>query len=480
MPSSGVAPAASPEGLDLPSAGLISATRSTAGEVLLTGRAYWSSVPERVTAFSPDGPILPVLWQAEPADSGVTPVLFRVLAPAGIIGHQLALTAFAGGMALPPCPAMPVEAAEAPPCARPALCGIEQDETEGRWRALRGWVLAREPITEIRYSPDGLQWFGAPATPDPDDDPSVHPDYPFRRSTFSLEFPLTGRAEGQDRLLCLASDHAVDLLSGWPLKAGRHFPRPPAFGIRNALQEVLAGLSERMPGLRAIMATDPRLLPELSILPEDAGIARILLPDLGTPRPVEATGAEWIMPSLDPAGIAAELSPVPEPALLQPDIRFLALDGTAMAPAALGHAAEILLGIAKATGLRLAVVVDAPPLEDSMRIVRRLGLPTEAVLLWPQSLLAATPRQIQVLVDPGSLPVPGPVAALALSRRIPVVLWDELAPAGLDRPWPRLPLARILSVPPPDPPTYPAEPYAQLEALLSRSGTGRSSLDTAC
>jgi hypothetical protein len=395
-------------------------------------------------------------------------VLFHVLAPAEILGQKLAMAASAGGSPLPPSPAMVVGRVGPPSAARPVLCGIEQDETDGRWRVLRGWVLAQDPVTAVRYSPDGRHWFDAPASPDPSDDPASHPAYPFPRSAFCLEIPVSPDAPaGQDRLLCLAGDCAVDLLTGWPLAAGRHYPRPLAFGINSALQEVLSGLHERLPGLRAVMTTEPHLLVDLAILPHDAGVARLFLAGDATP-PADTKGAERVEIGFDVAGLAAAVPPMPDP-LLEAGPPVLLLDGTGASPALLQDAVARAQPVAEAAGLRLAVVVDAPPLEGIVQLRRRLGLPPEVLPVWPQSLAAASPREVRAMVDLGALPGPGPVAAIALSRSIPLGLCDELAPTGMARPWPRLSLLRISHLPA-GAAAWPSAPYAQLDDALSRAG----------
>jgi hypothetical protein len=450
---------------------LISATQISAGEVLLSGRCDWPAMPDRLEAKGAGGPELPVSWQVAsrqsgPMEAGGVTVEFHIVAPRGIVGHAVSLVGFAAGLPLAPAQRLRVERISA---ASPVLCGIEDDLAADGWRLLRGWAQAPRPLTSLRFSPDGENWFAA-AMIDGSDSTG-----PAGRYSFHLEMPIPAPPNlatdpARCWMLFMDGDVAVDLLVGSPPRPGRHFHRPPAFGIANALQEVLAGLSMRLPGLRAIMVSDAALLADLAILPEESDVARLLLTGAGQPIPAVPRGMRAVPVPTDLAGLARQVQPVRDP-WLETGVPVLILDAAGVAPTLLARALAEALPATQAAHLRLAVLVEAPPLEPLEALRRRLALPDGVMPLWPQALAAAPPAQIRAVVDLGGLPETSVAGAVAIMRGIPVALWAGLAPGEVRRPWPSLPLAEILALPPGA--EWPAEaPYTALDALLSGPDAG--------
>jgi hypothetical protein len=150
---------------------------------------------------------------------------------------------------------------------------------------------------------------------------------------------------------------------------------------------VLARLASRLPGLRAVMASGPALLRHLSVLPEESGLARLMLAQPVAAPPGPEAGVRRVVPGIDAAGLAAQVPPVREP-LLETGTPVLALDGIGAPPPLLARALAMDPPVAMAAGLRLAVMVDAPPLEPLARLRQRLGLPAEILPLrpWPSPM----------------------------------------------------------------------------------------------
>jgi glycosyltransferase involved in cell wall biosynthesis len=245
-----------------------------------------------------------------------------------------------------------------------------------------------------------------------------------------------------------------------------------------ALQAVLAALAERMRRLAAVVVQRPALAPALYALPdrgpvpmvlEDAAEAALPWPAASPPMTRllgPAQGGNALPLGLDVAGIAAQVAPVAGPG---PDgAAWLVLNGLGTAADLLPQAAAMAAEAASAAGLQFGVVVDAAPLEPAESIRARLGLPPRAEPFWPAWLAAMPAGTVRAVLETGAA-TPGPVEAIALCRGLPLALSDELAPAGMSRPWPRLGFAALLAAGLARQPVASlAAPYAALDEWLAR------------
>ena len=257
-------------------------------------------------------------------------------------------------------------------------------------------------------------------------------------------------------------------------------PLPHAAWNRSspALQGVLAELAAQMPRLAAVLVQGQDLAPALAAVPGAATLVMDDAPPVPLPwRDAAPPGTRLlgtalppvpgILPlALDAVAIAAGVAPLPAPDAPG----WLVLNGCGAGPGVLARACAAAANAADEAGLRLGVVVDAPPLEPSQRLRARLGLPDAAEPLWPAQLAALPAARVRAVVDLGAA-APGMVDAIAIARGMPLALWRLFAPAGLQRPWPAMGMAEILAGPAPTPPA--ADPYAALDALLGAAAAGR-------
>ncbi|RVT90589.1 glycosyltransferase [Rhodovarius crocodyli] len=254
---------------------------------------------------------------------------------------------------------------------------------------------------------------------------------------------------------------------------GEAKPGPAWSTSSPALERSLGQLIAGQPRVAAVVVQNPALAPALSGVPA-GGTQRLVLQGpkptgwlSGIPVGTQLLG--WgedadIRLGIDIAGTAAQVPAVPDPAFAE-GAAMLVLDGIGVPVAALGRAVAEAEGFAAMSRLRLAVLVDVPPLMPLPRIRQELGLPDHVVPVWLNGLSAALPEQVSVVVDLGGSTA-GQVAAVALAKRMRLALWKEMAPAGLRRPWHAATLSDMLWSAIEAPPLDHA-PYGALDELLT-------------
>ncbi|MBI0534680.1 glycosyltransferase [Roseomonas sp. KE2513] len=248
-------------------------------------------------------------------------------------------------------------------------------------------------------------------------------------------------------------------------------PGPDWSASSPAVESVLAALVGAMPRLVGLMVQHPRLAPAL---PAAKGPALLVLEDS------TAAGLDWaahcppgtrlvgrseeadLPVGFDISGLAAQVPRIADPSLA--GVPLLLLNGVGLAPEPLGRAIEAAAPAAAEAGLRLGVVVDAPPLMPPAALRASLGLPEDVLPVWLPALCAAPAGAVRMVVDLGQT-LPGPVEAVALAGGHALGLWREMAPAGLQRIWPSLGLAELVK-PVRSAAICPGKPYAALEAIL--------------
>ncbi len=215
---------------------VVSATATTAGEVLITGRALLPGQVERLAASAVGGVALPVTWDTSPPNAtGFFDTRFYIVAPKEILRHRVLIEGYRD--ARPVCDPIELQIDRVAPAnnLRPVLAGISENSVKQDLRRLRGWVLAREPVTNLCYTPNGKTWHRFTVTGERRDVFAMNPGYPSSRCEFSV---LVAQDPGPDRvlsrLICLAGapgqERAVDLLTGWPPAPKVHFSGTTAVG----------------------------------------------------------------------------------------------------------------------------------------------------------------------------------------------------------------------------------------------------------
>ena len=264
------------------------------------------------------------------------------------------------------------------------------------------------------------------------------------------------------------------------LTPGLNSRDPSADNGTAALTNVVGKLAEQCPCLRAVVAWGEGLRSSLSSLPPGGDVVALVLSrshsDDGCKRlseqhvasfGVRRTTDKSLLIGYDQSGLAAEIPAVAGDWFK--GVPIVALDCTSMAPELLTRAVAVASERVRAAGYELGIVVDAPPLENEATLRVRFGLRDAVTLLWPMSIAAASTSQIRLLLDVGFGSHPGPLAAAALDRNIPVVLWAEMASNDAMRPWPKLSLDECLQKETPADAAFVLEPYAEVDALFSRS-----------
>ncbi|WP_431283403.1 glycosyltransferase [Humitalea sp. 24SJ18S-53] len=213
----------------------------------------------------------------------------------------------------------------------------------------------------------------------------------------------------------------------------------------SALEAVLAGLTGYPGRLRLVLGDGIGLAPALGILRAQGGLARAILVEATPPDAALdmarqddtrllrfGAGDDALTIGFDAPGLAAEVSPIADPALDKGPVVAIDATGPAVDAALLRPILAAARSFVRLKRARLAVVIDAPPLAAGAQLRARLGLPPECLLLWPQAVAAAAPGRIATLIIPGRHPTEGPVTALAIARGIPLLVWKpETARPGL-------------------------------------------------
>jgi glycosyltransferase involved in cell wall biosynthesis len=237
---------------------VVSATTTTAGEVLLTGRALLPARVERLEASIAGGAALPVTWDAGPPDAtGFCDTRFYLVAPREILRRRILVEAYRDARPAGDPIELQIDRAAPANTLRPVLAGISENIVQQDLRRLRGWVLAREPVMTLCYTPDGKTWHRFAVTGERRDVAAKNPGYPSARCEFSvLVAPDPGPDRSLARLICLAGapgqERAIDLLTGWPPAPKPHFAGPVAMG-----EEIKAPAPPQPPAPAAKAAARP-------------------------------------------------------------------------------------------------------------------------------------------------------------------------------------------------------------------------------
>ncbi|PZW43066.1 glycosyltransferase involved in cell wall biosynthesis [Humitalea rosea] len=203
---------------------VLSAVRTTAGEVLVSARGYVRDGLDEMVAVNPGGPALPLVWRGGAPAGEVTPVELHIVAPSGILGKRIAITAWRDGQPWGEPLEFQVDRVSPAAAGRPVLCGISENAIKGERRVIRGWVLASAPLSEVMFSPDGVVWYACDSLTERRDVLAKNPGYPSARCEFRFSLPEGAAPDPRAaRLLCFADGVAIDLLVRWPLAAVSHF-----------------------------------------------------------------------------------------------------------------------------------------------------------------------------------------------------------------------------------------------------------------
>ncbi|MBN8907746.1 MAG: glycosyltransferase [Rhodospirillales bacterium] len=244
---------------------VVSATHTTAGEVVITCRAQLPASVERLEATDAGGTVLlPSTWDAGPANAtGLRDFRIYLVAPKEIIGHRLMIQGYRDNQSAGK--AIELEVERVAPASRllPVIAGISENDVEQDQRKLRGWVLAREPVTTLCFTARGKTWLRFPVGGERRDVFAKNPGYPSPRCEFSVRVPLDEEPHRADsRLICLAGppgqEQAIDTLASWPPAPKPYFtesvtlspppgPVAPAPGAVVAAKARPAGTTEPKP-----------------------------------------------------------------------------------------------------------------------------------------------------------------------------------------------------------------------------------------
>jgi glycosyltransferase involved in cell wall biosynthesis len=215
---------------------IVSAVTTSAGEVLITGRALLPAGVDRLEASVVGGAALPVTWDAVPPDAaGFCDTRFYVVAPKEILRRCVLIEGYRGARVIIDPVELQIDRVAPANGLCPVLAGVSENAVQQELRRLRGWVLAREPVTALCYTANGKTWLRFPVTGERRDVVAQNPGYPSSRCEFSvLVAPDPAPDRAHARLICLAGapgqEHAIDLLAGWPPAPKAHFSGPTAVG----------------------------------------------------------------------------------------------------------------------------------------------------------------------------------------------------------------------------------------------------------
>lgn len=215
---------------------VIAAVHATGGDVLITGRALLPVSADHLTAVA-GSMALPLVRDAGPTpgeviEAGWRDTRFVVIAPPAIMGRRIVLQAFAAGQTVGDPIEWQIDRVVPASAGQPVLAGISEDAAHPEGRRLRGWVLAREAVTAVLHTPDGVRWQRLPVARERPDIAAKHPGYPSAHCEFSAMLPEPATSHpGETRMLCLTGppgvEWAVDILTGWPPVAGSCFVSTP-------------------------------------------------------------------------------------------------------------------------------------------------------------------------------------------------------------------------------------------------------------
>ncbi len=247
---------------------VVSAFATTGGESLLTLRAWFAANATALEASLADSVALPIATEfSAKAFQGMREARLYVLAPKDSLGQRILITARAG---LENCGA-PIEARidQIAPAneLRPVLAGVSEDQAGPSGRRIRGWALAREPLSEALFCADGKAWFSVAIDRERRDIGVKFPAYGTAQCEFLTEIPAAVEPDrGKALLFCISSvggsKRAVDALVGWP-------PAPKAYYAEGANVKL------------AVLGSSDVVRPPRAVAREDRAIARPRRPRIG-------------------------------------------------------------------------------------------------------------------------------------------------------------------------------------------------------
>ncbi|PPQ37160.1 Glycosyltransferase involved in cell wall bisynthesis [Rhodoblastus acidophilus] len=219
---------------------IVSAVATTAGEALITGRAWLAEGLRRIEATVVQSDLkLPVAWEAAgEARDGLREIRFYLLAPKEIAGRRIALSVLDADGSVCELIEMQVDRIAPANPLRPIMLGVSENAVEQDSRRLRGWVLARDQATSLYLAADGAQWSKIAVEGRRNDIAAKYPAYAtalceFRAETSAKPEPDRDRA----LLICLAggakAGRAIDAMTGWP-------PAPKPWFAANAVAQAQA------------------------------------------------------------------------------------------------------------------------------------------------------------------------------------------------------------------------------------------------
>jgi glycosyltransferase involved in cell wall biosynthesis len=204
------------------------AITTTAEEVLITGRALLPVAVDGLAAATGGGTSLPIIWTSTVGRSGERDTRFFLLAPKDVLGRRIIIQCLRGNAPNVDVIELVVERVAPANPLRPAVSGISENVVVDRGRRLRGWVLAREPVTAIYLAPQSTNWFRVEVTGERRDLLAKYPNYGSTRCEFTAELPIAAEPDRQGSLLfCLTGspgqERAIDALVGWSPAPKPHF-----------------------------------------------------------------------------------------------------------------------------------------------------------------------------------------------------------------------------------------------------------------
>ena len=129
------------------------ARRATSGEVLISAVVHLPPGFDRIdAAVAPGGAALPLTWSAAAPTGDFAQVDIHLIAPPDSLSRRIEVQAMRDGARWGDPILMQPDRIASASAKQPALCGVSENVVQGERRLIRGWVLASEPLTELRYS----------------------------------------------------------------------------------------------------------------------------------------------------------------------------------------------------------------------------------------------------------------------------------------------------------------------------------------
>jgi glycosyltransferase involved in cell wall biosynthesis len=209
---------------------VVSGVATTAGETLITGRAWLPNDVETLEAVIAEGRIpLPIAWDRAAASvAGLHDTRFHLLAPKEFPGRRIIVSCHKRGETIGDPIELQIDRVAPANNLRPVIAGVSENNVEQDRRSLRGWVLAREQLTSLRFTPNGIGWSSFVIDRHRRDIASKWPGYATAQCEFAAHLAAHPEPDRERALLlCLAGaagqERAVDALVGWPPAAKAFF-----------------------------------------------------------------------------------------------------------------------------------------------------------------------------------------------------------------------------------------------------------------